>query len=121
MNFSPYQPSPDEDRTSRTPKKTNNNTNKNTASSFQYSSYQAGNGASYAEQGLLGEPSTSSSFNPQANNSQSVRVNKYETTLPIRVDIEAALAYALGPVTGKSFYYYFYYFYYYIIYTYLLV
>ncbi|KAI8148865.1 hypothetical protein BJV82DRAFT_483514, partial [Fennellomyces sp. T-0311] len=29
-----------------------------------------------------------------------VRVNKYETRLPIRVDVEAALAYALGPITG---------------------
>ncbi|KAI9275857.1 hypothetical protein BDA99DRAFT_412040, partial [Phascolomyces articulosus] len=29
-----------------------------------------------------------------------VRVNKYETRLPIRVDVEAALAYVLGPITG---------------------
>ncbi|KAI8885927.1 hypothetical protein K501DRAFT_310719 [Backusella circina FSU 941] len=95
MNFSPYQPSPDEDRSSRTPKQSSN-TNNNTPSTSQYSSYQAGSSASYAE------PSTFSSFNPQSNSSQSVRVNKYETTLPIRVDIEAALAYVLGPLTGKT-------------------
>ncbi|KXS10991.1 hypothetical protein M427DRAFT_115419 [Gonapodya prolifera JEL478] len=28
------------------------------------------------------------------------RVNKYETSLPIRLDFESALSYALGPVTG---------------------
>ncbi|KAI8928579.1 hypothetical protein BC831DRAFT_397325 [Entophlyctis helioformis] len=32
-----------------------------------------------------------------------VRINKYETALPIRLDIEAALAYALGPITGALF------------------
>ncbi|KAI8083552.1 hypothetical protein BDF21DRAFT_337339 [Thamnidium elegans] len=89
MNFAPYSPSPDEDRTSRSPKKTNP-----TPASF--SSYQAGNSASYAEQGLLNNGSSSSS----SSNGQTVRVNKYETTLPIRVDIEASLAYILGPVTG---------------------
>ncbi|RUP49292.1 hypothetical protein BC936DRAFT_142853 [Jimgerdemannia flammicorona] len=28
-----------------------------------------------------------------------IRVNKYETSLPVRVDVEAALTYALGAVT----------------------
>ncbi|EGF79743.1 hypothetical protein BATDEDRAFT_89137 [Batrachochytrium dendrobatidis JAM81] len=32
-----------------------------------------------------------------------VRVNKYETSMPLRLDIAAALAYALGPVTGILF------------------
>ncbi|CAO0791218.1 unnamed protein product [Mucor circinelloides] len=82
MNFSPYSPSPDEDRTSL------------------YSSYQAGSD-SYAEQGLLGSGSgTGSSSNSAFNGQQAVRVNKYETSLPIRVDVEASLAYVLGPVTG---------------------
>lgn len=96
MNFAPYSPSPDEDRTSRSPKKSN-------PTQPSFSSYQAGNSASYAEQGLLNNGSSSSS-----SNGQTVRVNKYETTLPIRVDIEASLAYVLGPVTGNlSFLFYF--------------
>ncbi|KAI8330402.1 hypothetical protein EDC96DRAFT_47788 [Choanephora cucurbitarum] len=78
MNFSPYSPSPDDDRTRSPYKKPGP------------SSYQAGNPDSYAEQGLA----SSSTGN------QTIRVNKYETSLPIRVDIEAALAYVLGPVTG---------------------
>ncbi|TPX30865.1 hypothetical protein SmJEL517_g05678 [Synchytrium microbalum] len=32
--------------------------------------------------------------------SQQVRVNKYETTLPLRVDLLSALAYSLGPISG---------------------
>ena len=31
------------------------------------------------------------------------RVNKYETRLPIRLDLEAALTYALGPISGIAF------------------
>lgn len=89
MNFSPYSPSPDEDRTLRLPKK-----------SKQLPSYQAGHADSFAEQGLLNNGSSS---NPTQG--QSVRVNKYETSLPIRVDVEASIAYVLGPVTGKSFYF----------------
>lgn len=92
MNFAPYSPSPDEDRTSRSPKKSN-------PTQPSFSSYQAGNSASYAEQGLLNNGSSSSSNS--SSNGQTVRVNKYETTLPIRVDIEASLAYVLGPVTGN--------------------
>ncbi|KAH6565154.1 hypothetical protein BASA60_010030 [Batrachochytrium salamandrivorans] len=33
----------------------------------------------------------------------SVRVNKYETVVPLRLDIAAALVYALGPLTGVLF------------------
>lgn len=95
MNFSPYSPSPDDDRSSRKPKKTQQ---KQTAPAASYSSYQAGNVDSYAEQGLLGESSSSSA----SSSNNTVRVNKYETTLPIRVDIEASLAYILGPVTGNK-------------------
>jgi hypothetical protein len=101
MNFSPYSPSPDEDRTSRSPKKQQKQQQQSNQPS--YSSYQAGSD-SFAEQGLLGSGSGaggSSSSSSAFNGQQAVRVNKYETTLPIRVDIEASLAYVLGPVTGK--------------------
>ncbi|KAG2202013.1 hypothetical protein INT46_008413 [Mucor plumbeus] len=100
MNFSPYSPSPDEDRTSRSPKKQQKQQQQSNQPS--YSSYQAGSD-SFAEQGLLGSGSGaggSSSSSSAFNGQQAVRVNKYETTLPIRVDIEASLAYVLGPVTG---------------------
>lgn len=97
MNFSPYSPSPDDDRTSRSPKKS-----KQTKQPPPFSSYQAGNADSFAEQGLLnGGNNGSSSSSNAVPNGQSVRVNKYETSLPIRVDVEASLAYVLGPVTGK--------------------
>lgn len=103
MNFSPYSPSPDEDRTSRTPKKSKQQYNQPS-----FTSYQSGNADSYAEQGLLSDNGASSSSSAglggssSSSNGQSVRVNKYETTLPIRVDVEASLAYVLGPVTGKK-------------------
>ncbi|KAL9544787.1 hypothetical protein PS6_008582 [Mucor atramentarius] len=98
MNFSPYSPSPDEDRTSRSPKKQQKHQQQ--SNQAVYSSYQAGSD-SYAEQGLLGSGSgTGSSSNSTFNGQQAVRVNKYETSLPIRVDVEASLAYVLGPVTG---------------------
>ncbi|KAI8380068.1 hypothetical protein BD560DRAFT_388349 [Blakeslea trispora] len=84
MNFSPYSPSPDDDRTTRSSHKKQSG----------FSSYQAGNPDSFAEQGL------GASSSHAAVGSQTIRVNKYETSLPIRVDIEAALAYVLGPVTG---------------------
>ncbi|CAO3630082.1 unnamed protein product [Mucor fragilis] len=101
MNFSPYSPSPDEDRTSRSPKNHQKHQQQSSQAAAAYSSYQAGSD-SYAEQGLLGSgngagsSSNSSAFNGQ----QAIRVNKYETSLPIRVDVEASLAYVLGPVTG---------------------
>jgi hypothetical protein len=97
MNFSPYSPSPDEDRTSRSPKKQKQPQQQQPS----FSSYQAGNADSYAEQGLLSGANASSSSS-SVPNGQTIRVNKYETTLPIRVDVEASLAYVLGPVTGKK-------------------
>lgn len=90
MNFSPYSPSPDEDRGSRTKKQ------KQPIPGF--SSYQASHPESFAEQGRLGASSSSHHSEPISGN---VRVNKYETAVSIRVDIEAALCYCLGPVTGK--------------------
>ncbi|GAN00713.1 hypothetical protein MAM1_0002d00135 [Mucor ambiguus] len=99
MNFSPYSPSPDEDRTSRSPKKHQKH-QQQPSQAAAYSSYQAGSD-SYAEQGLLGSGSgAGSSSNSAFNGQQAIRVNKYETSLPIRVDVEASLAYVLGPVTG---------------------
>ncbi|KAI8989989.1 hypothetical protein BDB01DRAFT_779625 [Pilobolus umbonatus] len=95
MDFAPYSPSPDDDRSRKVK-------GKSAQSSF-FQSYQAGNASSYAEQGLLNNQSSSSNINNIQNHAQSVRVNKYETTLPIRVDIEASLAYILGPVSGLIF------------------
>jgi hypothetical protein len=103
MNFSPYSPSPDDDR-SRLPKKSMQPKAQQQAQQQpSFSSYQAGNADSYAEQGLfVGSAGASSSSSGGMNGQQTVRVNKYETSLPIRVDVEASLAYALGPVTGKK-------------------
>ncbi|CAO3683181.1 unnamed protein product [Rhizopus microsporus] len=104
MNFSPYSPSPDEDRSTRVKKQ------KQPLPGF--SSYQSGNPESFAEQGVLGVGSSSSnvvdgngiSSSSSSNiNINSVRVNKYETTVPIRVDIEAAFCYLFGPITGLIF------------------
>ncbi|KAI8982117.1 hypothetical protein BDF20DRAFT_452175 [Mycotypha africana] len=99
MNFSPYSPSPDDDRHSRTPKASSSRATQQHQQA-NISSYQAGsNPESFAEQGLLGNHSSSSSssgFGGQP----TVRVNKYETSLPIRVDVEASLAYLAGPITG---------------------
>ena len=115
MDFSPYRPSPDDDRrkhqerqskgksrsskTSSTNRYEPVNTNPTTASSIPgsgFSSYQAGtHNPSLYEQGFGGE---SSGLQPNA----TVRVNKYETRLPIRVDIEAAMTYVLGPITGET-------------------
>lgn len=102
MDFSPYSPSPDDDRTSRLPKKSKQ-TKQQQQQQPSFNSYQAGNADSFAEQGLLndGNMGSSSSSTNAGPNGQSVRVNKYETSLPVRVDIEAALAYVLGPVTGN--------------------
>ncbi|KAI8644011.1 hypothetical protein BD408DRAFT_442102 [Parasitella parasitica] len=100
MNFAPYSPSPDEDRTLQSPKKQQKQQQQSNRPS--YSSYQAGSD-SYAEQGLLGSGNGagSSTSGPSIfDGQQAVRVNKYETSLPIRVDVEACLAYVLGPVTG---------------------
>lgn len=114
MDFSPYRPSPDDDRRKQQERqskgksrssKTNSSsryepvsTNSTTAAipGSGFSSYQAGtHNPSLYEQGFGGD---SSGLQPNA----TVRVNKYETRLPIRVDIEAALTYVLGPITGKT-------------------
>ncbi|CDH53725.1 hypothetical protein BATDEDRAFT_89137 [Lichtheimia corymbifera JMRC:FSU:9682] len=115
MDFSPYRPSPDDDRRkqherqskgkSRSSKSNSSNryepvsTNPTTAGipGGGFSSYQAGtDNPSLYEQGFGGESSGLQS-------NATVRVNKYETRLPIRVDIEAALTYILGPITGILF------------------
>lgn len=113
-DFSPYQPSPDEDRTARIQKekhKSKNGKGKGKQSSqpshSQYSSYQAGAdgpphlyqpSSSLLEEGLFSDaPSIGAAKGSQGG----VRVNKYQTKVPIRVDIEAALTYVLGPITGK--------------------
>ncbi|KAH8554607.1 hypothetical protein BGW37DRAFT_517138 [Umbelopsis sp. PMI_123] len=117
-DFSPYQPSPDEDRTARIHKekqkqKTKNVKGKGKQSTqgyqAQYSSYQAGDdgppdsyqpSSSLLEEGLFSDaPSIGAAKGSQGG----VRVNKYETKVPIRVDIEAALTYVLGPITGVIF------------------
>lgn len=114
MDFSPYRPSPDDDRRkqherqskgkSRSSKSNSSNryepvsTNPTTAGipGGGFSSYQAGtDNPSLYEQGFGGESSGLQS-------NATVRVNKYETRLPIRVDIEAALTYILGPITGET-------------------
>lgn len=104
MNFSPYSPSPDEDRTRNAPKKSKSSQ----AKPSSFSSYQDGqNPDSFAEQGLLGSGVGSGSSNSTGmGGNQTVRVNKYETSLPIRVDVEASLAYVLGPVTGNKLFFF---------------
>lgn len=114
-DFSPYQPSPDEDRTARIQKEKQKQKHKNgkgkgkqsAPASSQYSSYQAGAdgppdiyqpSSSLLEEGLFSDaPSIGAAKGSQGG----VRVNKYQTKVPIRVDIEAALTYVLGPITGK--------------------
>ncbi|CAG8713941.1 153_t:CDS:2 [Rhizophagus irregularis] len=78
--FSPYTPPPDEQKLNR--------------NSVRYASSTTA--------------STSASANPFAGVYRQteqlpdgqMKINKYETDLPIRVDIEAAMAYAFGCVTG---------------------
>lgn len=107
MDFSPYKPSPDEDRHSRLQqekkRQSKGKIRGSTASTHGSSSYQSGGmdvNPSLYEEGLF-------SAGPSAGMARGapggiVRVNKYETRLPIRVDLEAALAYLLGPITGSS-------------------
>ncbi|KAL0090875.1 hypothetical protein J3Q64DRAFT_1707459 [Phycomyces blakesleeanus] len=111
MNFSPYKPSPDEDRNNRLreerqKQKQPKGKAKQTDTS-PYSSYQSGKpnypgpSPSSLEEGLFSE--TDNLGGSRGPPTGTLRVNKYETSLPIRVDIEAALAYVLGPVTGLLF------------------
>lgn len=105
MDFSPYKPSPDEDRKDRL--KGKGKSRSPATASYEpvptsSSSYQAGGNVppSLYEEGLF---TPGPSLGPSMGGAPggTVRVNKYETRLPIRVDLEAALAYILGPVTGK--------------------
>jgi hypothetical protein len=118
MDFSPYKPSPDDKRTRQQQKKgksklshspyANQTTNPNGTSSTSppsgakqqqpTSPYQVGGGmldSSLLEEGLLANGSSGS------NGAATMRVNKYETTMPIRVDLEAALTYLFPPLSGK--------------------
>ncbi|KAL1923150.1 uncharacterized protein VTP21DRAFT_9526 [Calcarisporiella thermophila] len=89
MNFAPYTPSPDESKRGR-------------------SGYQPipSSSSSSGPSGIAGSyqnPSTHAGLLEEGEAANTVRVNKYETSLPIRVDIEAALTYSLGCVTGVLF------------------
>ncbi|KAI8093897.1 uncharacterized protein BX664DRAFT_259709 [Halteromyces radiatus] len=91
MDFSPYKPSPDENRKDQKQQK-----KQKAPTPYEPNPYQVG-GASMAssstlEQGLLDQ-----------DRQPTLRVNKYETTLPIRVDIEAALTYLFPPLSGLLF------------------
>ncbi|CAJ0651084.1 4036_t:CDS:2, partial [Entrophospora sp. SA101] len=109
-SFSPYTPPPDEQKSNR--------------SSIRYSHIPTGStsgGDSTGNGGGIGGIGTSSKSaggkgisgvtNPFAGiyrtteqiPEDTIRVNKYETSMPIRVDIEAALTYVLGCVTGVFF------------------
>ncbi|KAG2184643.1 hypothetical protein INT43_000556 [Umbelopsis isabellina] len=116
-DFSPYQPSPDEDRTARLQKEKHKQKQKNVKgkgkqsapqNQSQYSSYQAGDDLppeAYQQSSLLEEGlfSDAPSIGAAKGSQGGVRVNKYQTKVPIRVDIEAALTYVLGPITGVAF------------------
>lgn len=96
-DFAPYQPAPD-DR-SRSKAKLKAPAPPPAKPSLKYQpvptrSSPLTQSASALEAGV----GSSSSAAPAAGQ---VRVNKYETSLPIRVDVEAALTYALGAVTGE--------------------
>ncbi|KAI9323759.1 hypothetical protein BX666DRAFT_1890209 [Dichotomocladium elegans] len=113
MDFSPYKPSPDDDRRHQdrhgkgksrggVPSNSKSNRVGTGSSDFvggpNFSSYQAGG----LNPSLYEEGSGGLSFNEGVAGG-TVRVNKYETRLPIRVDIEAAMTYVLGPITGVLF------------------
>ncbi|KAJ2956070.1 hypothetical protein NQZ79_g8049 [Umbelopsis isabellina] len=114
-DFSPYQPSPDEDRTARLQKEKHKQKQKNgkgkgkqstPQNQSQYSSYQAGDDLppeAYQQSSLLEEGlfSDAPSIGAAKGSQGGVRVNKYQTKVPIRVDIEAALTYVLGPITAE--------------------
>ncbi|RUS18974.1 hypothetical protein BC937DRAFT_88115 [Endogone sp. FLAS-F59071] len=98
-DFAPYQPAPD-DR-SRSKAKLKAPAPPPAKPSLKYQpvptrSSPLAQSASALEAGV----GSSSSAAPGAGQ---VRVNKYETSLPVRVDVEAALTYALGAVTGVFF------------------
>ncbi|CAI2168687.1 12579_t:CDS:2 [Funneliformis geosporum] len=84
--FSPYTPPPDEQKSNR---------NSVRYAPIPSSSTTASTSASASANPFAGVYKQTEQF-PDAQ----IRINKYETGLPIRVDIEAALAYALGCVTA---------------------
>nr|CAG8439504.1 9660_t:CDS:2 [Entrophospora candida] len=104
-SFSPYTPPPDEQKSNR--------------SSIRYSHIPTGStsgGDSTGNGGGIGGIGTSSKSaggkgisgvriyrTTEQIPEDTIRVNKYETSMPIRVDIEAALTYVLGCVTGVFF------------------
>ncbi|KAJ3292642.1 hypothetical protein HK104_005137 [Borealophlyctis nickersoniae] len=64
----------------------------------------AGAGPSSSQAAAAGPSFNSSAYvNPGVIEQGADRINKYETSLPIRVDIEAALCYALGCLSGIVF------------------
>ncbi|CAO3618647.1 unnamed protein product [Cunninghamella blakesleeana] len=127
MDFSPYKPSPDNHRAKQEKQKANKGKTKTTIRSQDnnisnnnnntYSPYQTGgsNGSSSpnhpssstaayykasTSSSLLEEGFYDANIHSTSGNGTAVRVNKYETTLPIRVDIEAVLAYVAPPLSG---------------------
>ncbi|CAG8705437.1 8691_t:CDS:2 [Gigaspora rosea] len=80
--FSPYTPPPDERKSNR----------------YSYvpgSSTTASTSASASANPFAGVYRTTEQL-PDGQ----IKINKYETSLPIRVDVEAAMTYVLGCVTG---------------------
>ncbi|KAI8337876.1 hypothetical protein BC941DRAFT_451917 [Chlamydoabsidia padenii] len=95
MDFSPYKPSPDDNRTRQQKKGKSKLSHGPNPAPTSSSPYQVGGGmldSSLLEEGLSAESSGAT-----------LRVNKYETTLPIRVDLEAALTYLFPPLSGLLF------------------
>lgn len=118
MDFSPYKPSPDENRTRQDgqqkkgkSKSTSSHDPYKTSSSYspkvpvQPSPYQVGGAgpmsSSLLEEGLFSDGPSLGAASGGASSSATMRVNKYETTLPIRVDLEAALTYLFPPLSGN--------------------
>ncbi|KAI8071048.1 hypothetical protein BC940DRAFT_295118 [Gongronella butleri] len=107
MDFSPYKPSPDDDR-----KRQDRQKGKTKATDYanpSYSPYQAGgsvgggHGASFQSSPASSSASPSMLEQGGSGGGATLRVNKYETTLPIRVDVEAALTYVVPPLSGLVF------------------
>jgi len=118
-SFSPYQTPPDESR-SKTPNsdakskaksKSQPTTSTSKPNPFSFSSYQSGTSSAESSSRFPASASAGGLGPAALEEGQGfvgttgpgqVRVNKYETGLGIRVDVEAALAYGLGPVTGVA-------------------
>ncbi|KAI8058068.1 hypothetical protein BDF22DRAFT_730807 [Syncephalis plumigaleata] len=72
---------------------------------YQPISGSSGSGSGSSDRaGASANPFANASYqSPNQSNNSGTRVNKYETSLPIRVDVEAALVYLLGCFTGVFF------------------